>query len=113
MTFKSRLLFAALLTTIVPLMALFPLATGNTSAAAISASGEVRSDFNGDGKADLAIGVPGEGFGNLYSSGAVNVLYGGPSGLQTSSPADQFWHQNSPGVEDAAENEDNFGGSLA
>ncbi len=39
-------------------------------------------DFNDDGLADLAIGVPGEGVG----AGAVNVLYGaGPAPLQFSS----------------------------
>ena len=34
-------------------------------------------DFDGDGYADLAIGIPGEG----HSSGAIVVLYGSPTGL--------------------------------
>src|SRR5439155_18894373 len=54
-------------------------------------------DFNGDGYSDLAIGVPHEdvrlesNHGIVVDAGAVNVLYGSPTGLQTSSPADQFW----------------------
>ncbi len=37
----------------------------------------VRADFNGDGRADLAIG----GGGENNSSGVVHVLYGSASGL--------------------------------
>ena len=37
---------------------------------------EVQADFNGDGFADLAIGVPGEDIGSVASAGAVNVIYG-------------------------------------
>ena len=32
-------------------------------------------DFNGDGRADLAIGVPGEDRGTVENTGAVNILY--------------------------------------
>jgi hypothetical protein len=35
----------------------------------------VTGDFNGDGRADLAIGVPNEDRGNVQNTGAVNVLY--------------------------------------
>jgi hypothetical protein len=83
-----------------------------TPVIAASAS-EINSDFNGDGYEDLTVGVPSEDIGALFDAGAVNVIYGSSSGLQTSSPADQFWHQNSPGVEDASEVEDGFGSSLA
>ena len=38
-------------------------------------------DFNGDGFADLAIGVPGEDLGTITNSGAVHVLYGSTTGL--------------------------------
>src|SRR3712207_5979218 len=37
------------------------------------------SDFNADGCADLAVGVPGENRG----SGSVTVLFGGPGGITT------------------------------
>ena len=70
-------------------------------------------DFNGDGKDDLAIGALGDDAGDTGVAGAVNVLYGSSSGLQTSSPADQFWTQDTPGVEETAEGFDFFGWSLA
>ena len=38
-------------------------------------------DFNGDGFADLAVGVPGENVGSLGDAGAVHVMYGSGSGL--------------------------------
>jgi hypothetical protein len=38
-------------------------------------------DFNHDTFADLAVGVAGEGVGSAVAAGAVNVLYGSPSGL--------------------------------
>ena len=78
-----------------------------------SSASEVHSDFNGDGYEDLAIGAPGEEIAGVTAAGGVSVLYGSDSGLQTQSPNDQFWHQNSPGVNDAAEEGDWFGRSLA
>jgi hypothetical protein len=72
-------------------------------------------DFNSDGYADLAIGVP-----NQYvmyqgmpvaSAGAVNVLYGSQFGLVgTDAP---LWHQDQPGVEGTPEYQDRFGAVLA
>jgi hypothetical protein len=40
------------------------------------------------------------------------VLYGSAGGLQATSPDDQFWNQDSPGVRDMAEGGDQFGGFL-
>jgi hypothetical protein len=70
-------------------------------------------DFNSDGKDELAVGVPLENIGTESDGGAVNVLYGSSSGLQTSSPSDQFWHQNSPGIQDSPEDGDIFGAALS
>jgi hypothetical protein len=39
------------------------------------------ADFDGDGYADLAIGVPGEDFDPDAGSGIVQIVYGGPDGL--------------------------------
>jgi hypothetical protein len=65
-------------------------------------------DFNGDGAADLAIGVPGE---NDFS-GVVHVLYGSSPGGLTGTGS-QLWSQNSPGIASAPERDDIFGGALA
>jgi hypothetical protein len=39
------------------------------------------ADFNGDGRADLAIGAPGEDLGTTVDAGAVTVLHGSSAGL--------------------------------
>ena len=76
-------------------------------------------DFNGDGLADLAVGVPYDdlpgirGQGWVYDAGAVNVIYGSYAGLSATMYADQYWHQNVAGVEDTAEAADNFGYAVA
>ncbi len=71
-------------------------------------------DFNGDGRDDLAIGVPGEGTGsdpsNDQATGAVHILFGRAGGLSTN--GDQYRHQDSPGVKQVAEDFDFFGQSL-
>src|SRR5713101_4871376 len=57
------------------------------------------ADFNGDGYADLCIGVPGGTAGNVQDAGVVNCLYGSKSGLQaTGTPSAQLWSQNSTGM---------------
>ena len=68
-------------------------------------------DFNGDGRADLAVGVPHEDVGAIVNAGAVNVLYGVASGLTAT--GDQLWDQDSPGVQEMAEANDEFGRALA
>lgn len=68
-------------------------------------------DFNNDGYDDLAVGIDEEDIGSIANAGAVNVIYGSASGL--SSVGNQFWHQDSPGIEGAAEAEDHFGFALA
>ena len=67
--------------------------------------------FDGDGYADLAVGVPAENLGSATDAGGVNVLYGTASGLGTA--RNQFWTQDSPGIGDAAESGDRFGAALA
>lgn len=69
-------------------------------------------DFNGDGRADLAIGAPFENVGTIADAGTVFVVYGSQSGLSTTGRAPQSWHQNTAGIEDAAETGDHFGSSL-
>jgi disulfide bond formation protein DsbB len=64
-------------------------------------------DYNGDGRADLAIGAPGEN----TSSGVVHVLYGSAAGLTATGT--QLWSQDSPGIAGTAEANDQFGYALA
>jgi hypothetical protein len=79
-----------------------PAVAKSDSSLAVSAS-DVGADFNNDGFADLAIGVPGEN----ESAGAVNVLYGTGGGL--SGTGGQLFTQ----VAGNSENGDGFGWELA
>jgi FG-GAP repeat len=74
---------------------------------------QVNADFNNDGRDDLAIGVPLEDVGSIVDAGAVNVIYGSPSGLSATVKPDQVWSQNSPNVEDVAETSDRFGEAVS
>jgi hypothetical protein len=50
-------------------------------------------DFNGDNRADIAIGAPGEGVGTSNNAGAVHGLYS--NGTAISAQNDHMWHQDS------------------
>ncbi|MFF7334674.1 FG-GAP repeat protein [Streptomyces sp. NPDC090306] len=65
-------------------------------------------DVNGDGYADLAVGSWGEDLGTAKDTGAVTVLYGSASGIDTSSGA-QYFDQDTAGVPDTNESNDLFG----
>ena len=74
------------------------------------------ADLDGNGLADLAVGVP---LGNLVAAsgeqigdaGWVAVVYGRSSGLSASGI--QFWHQARKGIADDIEPRDRFGSALA
>jgi hypothetical protein len=68
-------------------------------------------DINGDGFDDLAVGVPGEAVGVIATAGAVNVLFGSALGLTAT--GNEFWNQNSAGVRNKSETDDEFGLSVA
>jgi hypothetical protein len=72
------------------------------------------ADFNGDGYADLAVGIPHEDIEYVPTpaedAGAVQVLYGTAEGLDAE--GNQFWHQGAP-VRDVGEEGDRFGYALA
>jgi hypothetical protein len=74
-------------------------------------------DYNGDGFADLAVGVPRENPTEnvtLFRQGAIHTIYGSSGGLSNIAVLpDQFWTQDSTDVEDDAENDDYFGWSLS
>ncbi|MFI7658718.1 hypothetical protein ACIBTW_07495 [Micromonospora parva] len=68
-------------------------------------------DINGDGRDDLAIGAWGESIGTKASAGAVTVLFGAPAGLTVTGA--QHLHQDQTAVPGSAENNDQFGYTLA
>jgi hypothetical protein len=69
-------------------------------------------DFDGDGFADLAIGVPGEDFGTFNpNAGMIVLVPGSPAGLAPNLA--YYLDQDVPGVEGSAEDDDYFGWSLA
>jgi hypothetical protein len=89
---------------------IWPSSQGVAAVQAAPAPG-LQADFNNDGAADLAIGVPFEWVGAVQDAGAVHVLYGSAGGLQ--GPGSQFFTQDSPGVPGTADLQDNFGFGLA
>ncbi|MFD5575142.1 FG-GAP-like repeat-containing protein [Streptomyces cadmiisoli] len=68
-------------------------------------------DFNGDGRADLAVGAPAATVSGKARAGAVSVVYGSSTGLKSSTY--KVITQNSPAVPGSAETDDAFGSSLA
>lgn len=72
-------------------------------------------DLNGDGFADLAVGVPREDVGTVIGiedAGAVHILYGSASGLTTT--GSELWNTQSPGMPETTSAEDDYlGNALA
>ncbi|MHC5003216.1 MAG: FG-GAP repeat protein, partial [Planctomycetota bacterium] len=66
-------------------------------------------DWNGDGFADIAIGVPNEDSVDTQS-GLVFAVYGDGQGLAAGSA--EIWYQNSPGVANSGEFFDHLGSEL-
>ncbi|MEU9339079.1 FG-GAP and VCBS repeat-containing protein [Streptomyces sp. NPDC048290] len=64
-------------------------------------------DVNGDGFADVAVGVPGEDNGTVKDTGAVTVLFGSSTGLKATGA--KSYTQNTTGVPGADERGDAFG----
>jgi hypothetical protein len=71
----------------------------------------VAGDFNDDGRDDLAIGVRQDLVGGVDNAGAVNVIYGSRAGLTATD--DQWFHEDTPGINDSPEASDFFGDTLA
>ena len=92
--FVTRSTLLAVVATIGLAMAALPASVAAARPAALP------SDFNGDGYADLAVGVPSEDIGSKVDAGAVNVLYGSSKGL--TADGDQYWNEDDPGVKGKA-----------
>lgn len=69
------------------------------------------SDFNGDGYADLAVGVPDGTVGGRTKAGYVNVVWGGPKGVGAYGSIRVT--QTTPEVPGTPETGDRFGASVA
>jgi hypothetical protein len=68
-------------------------------------------DANGDGYADVAIGVQGKPVNGASRAGSVVLLKGRPRGLITARA--QSFSQDTPGVPDTAEQDDLFGWAVS
>jgi hypothetical protein len=67
-------------------------------------------DFNGNGMADLVIGLPGDMIHGQVNAGGVFILYGSSAGLTTAGK--QFWTQTTIGQGGSAAASQGFGSSL-
>ncbi|MFI8188648.1 hypothetical protein ACIF8T_07575 [Streptomyces sp. NPDC085946] len=102
---RSRITSAALAA------ALTPFALALTAPAAHAATAAAPYDFNGDGRADLAVGAPGATVAGQAKAGAVTVVYGSSTGPKTSTRT--LLTQNTAGLPGTAEAGDAFGSALA
>jgi len=68
-------------------------------------------DFDHDGCADLAVGVPNEDIGADIAAGAVHVIYGSELGL--TGDDDDFFYQGLASINGLGEADDRFGAALA
>jgi hypothetical protein len=75
-------------------------------------STRLHADFNGDGYDDVAIGVPDEDVDGATDAGLVQIIYGGPDGLDTSQILVQDPANDVDGF-DHPETGDHFGAALA
>jgi len=71
----------------------------------------VYCDFNADGYADLAMGVPHQTVGTFTDAGAVSILYGKEGGLSVDN--NQYFDLNSAGVPGTPAQGDQLGSTLA
>ncbi|MGI0019789.1 MAG: hypothetical protein ACREAY_04910 [Nitrososphaera sp.] len=71
------------------------------------------TDFNGDGREDLAIAAPNEDVNGRADAGLVNVIHGSAAGLSATAVPDQRFFQDSAGIADFSEDNDRYGTSLA
>jgi hypothetical protein len=83
---------------------------GDPTADAVFGASLAVGDFNGDEFDDLAIGEPGADVNGIDKAGAVHVLYGSFGRLRAA--GNQLWSQDSPGILETAEADDQFAAAL-
>ncbi|MER6154032.1 FG-GAP repeat protein [Streptomyces sp. NPDC001868] len=79
-------------------------------AGSAAAATTVRFDFNGDGYADIAVGMPDATVNGKAKAGYISVIYGGP---QSPSQSTGVISQAESGIPGTPEAGDHFGSSLA
>lgn len=84
--------------------------TAQAAPAPVTAARTVKADFNRDGYADFAVGVPGEDIGSATDAGSVQVFYGAAEGIN---PAASKVFSQSGAVVDDPETGDRFGAAVA
>ncbi|MFC9530709.1 FG-GAP-like repeat-containing protein [Streptomyces sp. NPDC056975] len=84
---------------------------GLTLPASASVPAQTDGDFNGDGYADLAVGVPDGTVGGKAKAGYVNIVWGGPKGIGAHGSI--RISQSTPEVPGTPEAGDHFGASVA
>ncbi|WP_368396342.1 FG-GAP repeat protein [Streptomyces sclerotialus] len=84
---------------------------GNSERGDVFGYGVSLGDIDGDGRQDLAIGSGGEDIDGVTDTGAVTVLRGSASGIDTAHGV-QYFHQDVPGVPGTSETSDFFGGEV-
>ncbi|MFB8267049.1 FG-GAP-like repeat-containing protein [Streptomyces sp. NPDC055955] len=84
---------------------------GLTIPASASVPAQTDGDFNGDGYADLAVGVPDGTVGGKAKAGYVNIVWGGPKGIGAHGSI--RISQSTPEVPGTPEAGDRFGASVA
>ena len=70
----------------------------------------VAGDFDGDGRDELAVGVPLDDVEGVRAGGSVHVIRGSSNGLTPD--GNRIWHRNQPGVMNTVAARDHFGSSL-
>ncbi|MGW0683272.1 VCBS repeat-containing protein [Streptomyces sp. NPDC002754] len=69
-------------------------------------------DINGDGHLDLVVGSVGENLAGVADAGAITVLYGKADGSGITGAGAKLYSQNTPGVPNSDEKDDNFGSDV-
>jgi hypothetical protein len=88
----------------------------SSNVAGVSAAGDgfgsslAMGDVNGDGRADLAVGIPGTDVGTIKDAGAIEVLYASGSGI--SGTGSIQWTESTAGVPGDAVTSGRFGASV-
>ncbi|MFJ8826075.1 FG-GAP and VCBS repeat-containing protein [Streptomyces sp. NPDC102467] len=69
-------------------------------------------DINGDGHLDLVVGARGENLDGISNAGSITVLYGAADGSGITGAGAKFYSQDTPGVPNSNEKDDNFGSDV-